>query len=279
MRQGIIVPHLEFDTFGYGLTSEKLLLPKLKQALLYWESVATPIATSKMNDGYIPVVQDLGKSGIVEVSDLDIFPSGPVPEKARLERVFEHFLELRNRPGQSWAFLVQDSTHSFLPLAAQTQSAPPASKQLAISIALTSKLPIPDPKTSFEDIIEFRERNIDKLREMQFEINRTSSLYSNLSDEEEPLILAHKELDRALSSYAATIRSRLPIASHRILTFGVTSFVAGLPTIFTDPQVGILASGAIGTMAGIKLSQIDGKLPALPSRGPFSYAFAAKRTL
>jgi hypothetical protein len=279
MKAGVILPQVTFDPGGFSVLGDAIMLQRLQHALLYWENVSTPLASTTYTDRYINTVQQLSTSGLVELVDLDIFPNGVISfDNKNFQPIINYFVELRSRESESWGLLSDGEYGDPLPHTVNALEQLKSSRQKSIHLSLARALPLPTADTSIDDIVKFREDRKDLLEELHHALNKLSSEYANLSDEEEPLILAHLALDNAMSEYATTIKERMAIGSFKLLRYGVAVGLVGVGAA-SQSVPGLFIGVALQQFVDGKIKSISTKLPKSPQSGPYAYAFVAQKDL
>lgn len=282
VKSGIILPHIHLSTESLDLIGDINATSRLKQALLYWEHVAAPLATEEFFDTYIGIVPQLAQSGVIETEDLDIFPKGVVSENSIdiASRKFTRYIKgLRDRPNESWGILPiemgsagVDNTVEFLARSSQ-------SKQMFIQCSLFSTLPVPDKDVTIDDILNFRNSRIDQLRNVHNNINNISSLYSKLDDAEEPMLKAISELEIAIDEYRQTSKERFSSISFQTLKFTIAVTTAGIAASIVNPAIAAFIGVAAERITSAMLTNVERSLPKFNDSGPLLYVAEVEKEL
>ena len=232
MKNGIIVPPASLTHDGAFVTNQREMKSSLHTSLLYWQHVAAPVYGNAnfIKTGYEDYVGELYRAELIESPFYNEFQKNlPMNAKqgalnSKLRMLFKN---RRARAGENWGIMPIASDKE-LEAVEGAISASSGSKQALLHLRLAQALPVPGPDANPHDIINFREKNLDKLDELHAGINRLAATYAALEDEEEPLLRAQDELSDAMQGYTTDAQATVARFGMFVLELVVASGAAGI---------------------------------------------------
>ncbi|WP_425996408.1 DUF6236 family protein [Caulobacter sp. DWR1-3-2b1] len=272
-ERGVILPPPVKLTANGGLTSSSFNRKRLDASLLYWDAIEYP--SSQMIEFGSPEIDALTQMGVVSRSQVQFSGrwSGGESVEAAHDAVVR---ELKAQSPGRWShFLIAN------------EGVTSAHSHEAVTVRLLENLPLPPSDLPFEELLEFRQKRIDELRELRIHVDELADLVVASSDGEAALI-------RKIDSLHASVRAARAVTSERFggfiglkiapsfsltdaLKAGATSF--GLLAVATGaPTLAAIGGAAIAaSFQGLSIS-IE-KTGGEPDLGPLKYAASIESEL
>ena len=156
--------------------------------------------------------------------------------------------------------------------------------RLYLRLNLVAQLPMPSPKASYQDIIEFKRHRSSELRALHEELDYVCAGLSGVIDSEEAVRIGVDRVNRIVGDFDAIFSERWPVllrSSIRRSLGSMTAAAAAGTTLFGGNGLASIAAGVAGALTPpIFQSTIDrffGRASGIPK--PYVYAYSAARDL
>ena len=278
MKTGAIISPVRFLSPGSQLIGlDDQMLPKLKQALLYWDRVCAPTI---LGPAFAPVywqeLQFLASLDAVTTFEVASRPQWSHHEAQRdVPKMVDSFKKIESRNGESWGYLVDPGWYS---VGVDRKSG--ETSAAVIEVTLFGALPVPTREVSYEDILSFRQQRSDELQRLHIEIGNIAGVAAAYSEESEPMNRALREVNNAVADIQKVYDERW---GESVFTSLRNAFVSD----FLLPTAALYAVGVPLSLAGtvqagvatvkVAASNWDARSKLEPSLRPYVYAVEAQR--
>lgn len=218
MRGIVITPEIEiFEENGMYIKDSNIHPLKLREYLLYWDKIDFP-TSNIITFGGSPEIYYLQEVGVLKRSRVNLNESGEMVDLF-LKSQMQAYLTNNDKDKGSWS-IVQPNFKLALPTESSIQTR-------ALEIELYNSLPIPKNDVPLEEILEFKQRRNDELKEFRYLMD---SLYEE--------ILKAQDTERAIEKNIDLIQRKV-IDIHRVME------ESRIKRIFGSVKVNLSLSDAI----------------------------------
>lgn len=300
MSRGIVVGARINSSGGFSMTGSVEIEDLLKW-ILYWDEIAyTGIAMGggSISGNQHPDVDFLESAGVFKTEFVDIESlelSGLPPPDSGIQIMglagnqfaiasaaarLDLSIRLSETTEAIWTIGQSDGESILLPPSAGTAE--------LLDIQLFDCLPVPGLGTSFEDILEFKSRYDDELKQLRRRIDQLREQVSSSSDNRratesaiEEIVKSVADVEGALNGYGiSSIKETIALYTNNpSLTFwtslgGIAAAESGFPV-----HVGLASGIAVSTMCRFLLRTISGASNLPENAGDFAYVYEATKQL
>lgn len=279
MKNGVVLPPVSIEPGkSFTFVHPQMQMENLNRALLYWEDVSTPMFASPriFRTPYLDKILQLHKQKLLQIPDYaHVMATNTLDTNVDSTRLFKLYDKMRQTKGESWSLLAPEGMNPIETCSNETLKLQ-GSRQRALHIGLVKQLPVPSASVNPMKIIDFRNKNLEHLRAFHHALNEFAAKYSQLSDEEEPLLQAQAELADAMEGYTTRAQNRVAKGGLRTLEFSLLMASTGAGAVIGGVPGAII--GSLAGHAGCKLiSTIEAKIPKTETASPFFYAMQSAK--
>jgi hypothetical protein len=287
MRGALISPYAA-EANHFSVLGPNPIEQALRNSLLYWDTVTF----ASLHRGMMPRLDRVADLLVNEEAGKCIYFDTAQFSSRELGPLAASFLDLvegaQKRKGEAWSVVCPvgnyQYTSQFLAVLANRGSVSHNSKMQVLECAFLDALPTPPPDAEWRDIIQFKRRRTENLRQLHHAIDMLSVGLSGAADIADAIRVGKTEISNALNDIDRVLSEKWPKRLYRSVRASFGSIVVGGvggALAASSFQFPLVIGAALGAAAKPMISAAIATVFAerkLPERtAPYMYAYEARR--